>query len=97
MTPAEIVEYATSHGVRLSVAGDRLRVVARRGLLTKEFRETLKSHKREILATLSSRNVSFCNDLATGPRDWLNAAPISDGCPMASLLVSCRGWLGSRV
>ncbi len=52
MTPDTLLESLRGRDIRLSANGDRLRVDAPRGRLTAELRDTLRQHKRELLALL---------------------------------------------
>ena len=52
-TARDILSYAQSHDIRLSIDGDKLKVNAPKEVLTDEFLATTKQHKAEILKTLS--------------------------------------------
>ncbi len=58
MTARALLADLAARDVRLSVAGDRLRVNAPRGVLTTELRRTLSEHKVELLSLLSGRGES---------------------------------------
>jgi hypothetical protein len=63
-----------ARGVRLEPQGDKLRVVAPKGVLTPDLRATLAEHKGELLAALQAPCCPACARRAGPPLD------ISDGC-----------------
>lgn len=48
MTPQELLAELEQRGVKLTVAGDKLRYDAPAGALTPELKEALRQHKAEI-------------------------------------------------
>ena len=56
MTVTELLNHLQALGVRLTVAGERLRVDAPVGVLTADLREALATHKTEVMAVLAQRN-----------------------------------------
>ena len=59
MTVIEVLAVCRSAGIRLEVAGSRLRFDARTGALTSELRDALARHKPEVLELLTSRFITL--------------------------------------
>lgn len=55
MTARALLADLADRDIRLSVAGDKLRINAPRGALTAELRQTLSEHKPELLEMLRQR------------------------------------------
>jgi ribosomal protein L40E len=65
-----------ARGVHLEPQGDRLRVVAPRGVLTADLRAVLAEHKGDLLAALQGQCSPTCARCAAGP------VVLPDGCEL---------------
>ena len=59
MTAGEVLTVCREAGIRLEVAGDRLRFDAPAGALTPDLRDALARHKRELLDVLTMQFVTL--------------------------------------
>jgi len=59
MTPAELLAKLERLNVKVSLAGDKLRLEAPAGVLTPELKEALRQHKAALIALLSGRPVEM--------------------------------------
>ena len=57
MTPSQLLADLQTRGIRVTVAGERLRVDAPRGALTADLRAKLTANKSQILAQLRQGNL----------------------------------------
>lgn len=69
MSLAALLDELKHRGVRLEVAGERLRVSAPRGAVTPELRRALTEHKGELLVQLQQGGVHAAPSLERIPRD----------------------------
>ena len=59
MTAGEVLTVCREAGIRLEVAGDRLRFYAPAGALTPDLRDALAQHKQELLDALAMQFVTL--------------------------------------
>ncbi|MBU4532294.1 MAG: hypothetical protein KJ650_01405 [Firmicutes bacterium] len=55
MTPAELITELELRNIKVSLAGDKLRLEAPAGVLTPALKEAIAKHKPELIAILSGR------------------------------------------
>ena len=65
MTTSDLLDWAASKGIRLSVNGDKLHVDAPKGILTDGLKAILKARKPELLPILQRRGPSGTTTTAT--------------------------------
>ena len=74
MNATALLSDLRARGVRLEPQGDKLRVVAPRGVLTPELTAMVAEHKADLLAALQGRCSPTCARCAAGP------VQLPDGC-----------------
>jgi len=87
MTAAELAANLQNRGIRLSVAGGRLRVEAPEGALTPQDKQALAECKGELLATLTF-DVRRAGELLVLVRERLRA--LLDGQPIPEADLVCQ-------
>ena len=107
MTPAELLAKLERLNVKVSLAGDKLRLEAPAGVLTRELREALRQHKPALTALLSGRPVeeTFWPGVKSNVYRARQTCLEKEGCLQLTREVDCRlfpltwcwGWCRERV
>ena len=107
MTPAELLAKLERLNVKVSLAGDKLRLEAPAGVLTPELKEALRQHKAALMALLSGQPVEvlFWPGVKSNVYRARQTCLEAEGCLQLTREVDCRlfpltwcwGWCRERV
>jgi hypothetical protein len=107
MTPLDLLAELERRNVKVSLAGDKLRLEAPAGVLTPEIKEALRQHKAALIALLSGRPVEvlFWPGVKSNVYRARQTCLEAEGCLQLTREVDCRlfpltwcwGWCRERM